>query len=178
MRRGRVADLIGRADVVIQPAGPADADTIARLHVRSWRSAYVGMLPAEFLDGPVGDELPALWRRRFSGEDSERKTVLMAVHRGSLIGFACVLPDADPAWGPLLDNLHVDPGMKGQGVGRLLFDAVRDAVAPASLLHLWVLEANAPARRFYERLGGIEVERRLVDVTTSVAALQLRYLWK
>ena len=173
-----MADLIRCADVSVEPAEPADADTIARLHVRSWRSAYRGMLPAEFLDGPVGDELPALWRRRFSSEDSERKTVLKAVHREVLIGFACVLHDADPSWGPLLDNLHVDPEMKGQGVGRLLFDAVRHAVAPASQFHLWVLEANAPARRFYERLGGVEVERRLADVANSGAALQLRYLWK
>lgn len=173
-----MADLIRCADVVVQPAEPADADTIARLHVRSWRSAYRGMLPAEFLDGPVGDELPALWRHRFSSEDSERKTVLKAVHRESLIGFACVLHDADPAWGPLLDNLHVAPELKGQGVGRLLFDAVRGTVAPAAQFHLWVLEANAPARRFYDRLGGVEVERRLVDVANSVAALQLRYLWK
>ena len=172
-----MVSVIRLADVTVQPAEPADADTIARLHVRSWRSAYVGMLPAEFLDGPVGEDLPALWRRRFSSEDTERKTVLKAVHHGSLIGFACVLHDADPSWGPLLDNLHVAPEMKGQGIGRLLFNAVRQAVAPASQFHLWVLEANAPARRFYERLGGVEVERRLVDVTTSVAALQLRYLW-
>jgi GNAT superfamily N-acetyltransferase len=173
-----VTNEIRCAEVVVQPAEPADAGTIARLHVRSWRSAYVGMLPQAFLDGPVGDELPALWRRRFSPEDDKRKIVLKAMHQGALVGFACVLPDADPSWGPLLDNLHVEPDAKRHGIGRLLFDAVRAAAAPASALHLWVLEANEPARRFYERLGGEAVETTVVEVTPSVWVTQVRYLWR
>jgi GNAT superfamily N-acetyltransferase len=167
------------ADVIVEAATAADAEAIAALHVRSWRSAYVGMLPQEFLDGPAGDQLSALWRRRFSPGDNERTIVLKARHQQSLTGFACVLPDAEPSWGALLDNLHVDPAVKRLGVGRLLFDAARAAAAPLhSAFHLWVLEANAPARRFYERLGGIEVERRLVDASKGVAAPQLRYFWR
>ena len=37
--------------VLIRPARPSDAKTIARIHVDGWRTAYAGFIPASFLDG-------------------------------------------------------------------------------------------------------------------------------
>ena len=96
-----------------------------------------------------------------------------------LVGFACVLADADPEHGPLLDNLHVKPGWRGQGIA-LLLDKSRGwsrSIAPGQPMHLWVLEGNAPARRFYRNQGGVEEERRSEErggMTISV----LRCSWR
>src|ERR1700750_6047 len=34
---------------VITPAGPADAEALARVHIESWRETYRGLLPDAFL---------------------------------------------------------------------------------------------------------------------------------
>src|SRR5213075_494245 len=41
----------GRLDTqfVIFPAGPTDADDLARVHVQSWRETYRGLLPDAYL---------------------------------------------------------------------------------------------------------------------------------
>ncbi|MEM1313394.1 MAG: GNAT family N-acetyltransferase [Pseudomonadota bacterium] len=67
---------------------------------------------------------------------------------------ATVAAEADPR--PYLDHLHVRPDARGRGLGaRLLRDAARRLAGHAGLW-LWVFEANAGARRFYERLGARE----------------------
>ena len=43
-------------DYAIVPANMEDAPAIAALHSESWRSAYRGLVPDAFLDGPVIDE--------------------------------------------------------------------------------------------------------------------------
>src|SRR5688500_9927455 len=35
--------------VLIFPAGPADAEELAKVHVRSWRETYRGLLPDAYL---------------------------------------------------------------------------------------------------------------------------------
>ena len=162
-------------------AGTADADAIANLHIESWRSAYRGLLPDSFLDGPVVEDRVTLWRDRLNTNAPDRQLVLTAVSDDTLTGFVCVLLDAEPVFGPLLDNLHVKPALKGTGIGSLLFRAAREWVdqrAPAQPMHLWVLEGNLPARRFYDRHGGKVAEHRIRQVVPGLLAPELRYEWK
>ena len=162
-------------------AGTADADAIANLHIESWRSAYRGLLPDAFLDGPVVDDRVTLWRDRLNTDAPDRQLVLTAVSDDMLTGFVCVLLDAEPVLGPLFDNLHVKPALKGTGIGSLLFRAAREWVdqrAPAQPMHLWVLEGNLPARRFYDRHGGEVAEHRIRQVVPGLLAPELRYEWK
>lgn len=168
------------SNIDILRADAADADAIARLHALSWRTTYVGMLPDFFLEGPLDENRRALWRTRFEFGSAERHTVLKAVVDGEIVGFACVLLDADPLWGSLLDNLHVHPFRKRLGIGRLLFSAARDAVAATHSLHfhLWVLAGNTSARRFYEALGGTAVEARSIEVVPLITVPEIRYVWK
>jgi hypothetical protein len=41
---------------LIRPARPADAPALAAVHVATWRDAYAGLLPDEFL-APAGDQI-------------------------------------------------------------------------------------------------------------------------
>ena len=164
----------------IVPAAVADADAIAALHIESWRSAYRGLLPDDFLDGQVVQDRVELWRRRMPAPEPHRRLVLKAMSPHALVGFACVLLDAEPAWGALLDNLHVKPALKGQGIGRRLFQEAREWVnttAPGQRFHLTVIEGNLDARRFYDRLGGAVVERKVIEVIPGTALAVLRYSW-
>jgi GNAT superfamily N-acetyltransferase len=167
--------------VVLVAAGPEDAHAIAALHVTSWRSAYKGLVPDAFLAGPVEDDRRTLWESRLSAPD-EAQLVLKALDdRDTMVGFTCVLRDADPAWGPLLDNLHVTPEFQGRGIGALLLQASRAwsaAVSPGKPMHLWVIEGNRQARHFYDREGGEVVERQILELTAAIYVPALRYVWR
>lgn len=135
-----------------------DAVAIARLHARSWRAAYRGHLPDEFLDGDLDAERAAEWAARFA----DRAGTLTVVARdtdGELAGFAHTVLDHHPQWGYFLDNLHVRPELRRHGIGRRLLAETASrlrAADPAARLYLQVIAANEPARRFYRALGAAE----------------------
>lgn len=132
-----------------------DAHSIAALHAESWRRTYRGMMPDEFLDGPVMSNRLAVWRERLN-EDRSDRWVCLALDSARLIGFVCVFGNEDPVWGSYIDNLHVAIEYHRMGVGtKLMLRAAQwlDRMYPRSGVYLWVMEANSPARRFYERLG-------------------------
>jgi GNAT superfamily N-acetyltransferase len=167
--------------VALVAACPEDAPAIAALHVDSWRTAYRGLVPDEFLAGPVVADRLELWEARMSVPDDARFVVKAVDLDNVLVGFTCVLRDADPVWGPLLDNLHVTPALKGRGIGALLLRASRAwsaAVAPGKPMHLWVLEGNTQARHFYDREGGEIVGRQIQELTAGIHVPALRYVWK
>jgi GNAT superfamily N-acetyltransferase len=107
--------------------------------------------------------------------------VTIAEDRSGAIGFVCSFGDDDPVWGALVDNLHVLPHAKGSGVGRLLLASAGQWAAgryPGAGLYLWVFEANEPARRFYDRMGGVVVERVIEpNPAGGGESLSLRYAW-
>ncbi|MEM9438301.1 MAG: GNAT family N-acetyltransferase [Pseudomonadota bacterium] len=82
------------------------------------------------------------------------RLILVAERDGDVCGFASTeLGDV-----PLLDNLHVSPLLKRQGVGAVLLSATAHALAAqgARVLSLEVLAENAPSRSFYQKMGGEE----------------------
>ncbi len=139
-------------------ATAADAEAIATLHANSWRKAYRGLLPDEYLDGPVFEDRRQVWTERLS-EPRDTQRVIVATDDGGLVGFACVYTREDPERGSFLDNIHAHPDRHSRGIGTGLFLEVVDhcrRAAPEAGLYLYVFGANAKARRFYEHLGATD----------------------
>ena len=135
-----------------------DRLAIADLHAESWRHTYRGAYRDEFLDGPVFDDRRAVWEKRLS-EPPANQFVVVAEEEGRIVGLACAYGGDDEQWGTLLDNIHVQPELHGNGIGTgLVAEVVNWCLAhhPDSGLWLWVVGQNHRARRFYERLGAID----------------------
>ena len=166
-------------DYRLRDAAAEDADAIAALHAESWRSAYTGLVPDDFLGASLDLERRQVWRDRFASPDAGRRMILLAVSDERLVGFTCVLADAEPSHGPLLDNLHVKPAWRGRGIGARLLNESRawaHRVAPGQPMHLWVIEGNTAARAFYRALGGVEADRR-INMMGGIEVPAIRYTW-
>jgi ribosomal protein S18 acetylase RimI-like enzyme len=169
---------------ILRPARPDDALPIAALHAASWQSAYRGSLSDAYLDGPVEAERQAVWAERF-GAPVPGQIVILAeaadpASQAALVGFVCAFAAHDAVLGSLIDNLHVRPDRKRQGLGRTLMRSIAAALeraAPAKPVHLSVLEANHPARHFYARLGGEAFEQcwTVVPDGSEVGVLHIRW---
>jgi GNAT superfamily N-acetyltransferase len=146
--------------VRVRPAGPSDAEAIAGVQARSWRAAYLGMLPNEVLLGFGHAQGATFWRRildRAEGDDS----VLVAELGEDVVGFVSCGPIRDriPGYSAEFYALYVLPEAQGCGIGTsLIAHAGRRLVRRRWVsAAVWVLEDNHFGRRFYERLGGISL---------------------
>lgn len=133
-----------------------DAESIARLHIASWRDVYRAVLPAAFLDRLDLDARRAVWAAQLTEPGA---MVLLAESASDLIGFCACGPtrdaDSDPGVCWEIYNFHVTPHLRGRGVGGELFSEAlqRGLAAGCRMLTLWVVAENAAARRFYARQG-------------------------
>jgi GNAT superfamily N-acetyltransferase len=149
--------------VVVSPAAPGDADRIAALHADSWRRHYRGAYADRYLDGDLLGERRQVWSARLASPVGT--ATFIAERDGRLAGFVHVVLDADPHWGSLIDNLHVDHGEHRTGIGaQLMAHAARAVLARADslALHLWVLRQNTRAQAFYQACGGSRGETGIV----------------
>jgi len=175
------------AEPRLRTATADDVQAIAGLHADSWRRHYRGAYSDAFLDGDVTGYLTEMWTTRLaSPSPSPLARTIVAEADGAVVGIVHTILGKDPAWGSLLDNLHVAYGLKRSGIGTRLMALTARAVldwSPGSGLYLWVLEQNAAAQAFYAARGGACVERAKDTAPGGDPAnlngqpMMLRYAW-
>jgi len=163
---------VSEPEITVRAAVEADAFGIARVHVETWRDAYAGILPNDYLaDGLRLPDRTAMWARLLRGQ-GERDLILVAEAPGEIVGFASAGPPRGTANGfdAELYTLYVLTDFQGFGVGRALLRGVALALGArgAKSLVTEVLRAN-PSRFFYEAMGG----RRLAEITDRFAGQNL-----
>ena len=137
--------------VTLRPVEPADAETLARLHLDVWDDAYTGLMPQGILDERRDKVEERIERWREILAEPQPQSTWVAEDRDGLIGFVTTGPARDNDVDDLLElyALYVRAAYWDAGVGYALFEAtVGDRAA-----YLWVLAANARAIGFYERQG-------------------------
>jgi ribosomal protein S18 acetylase RimI-like enzyme len=165
--------------LTLRPLRPGDADAVAALHAASWRSAYRGILSDAYLNEAVDADRASTWQARL-GEPGEGAFGTAALREGELVGFVYVKQVSDEPWRVLIDNLHVAPGERSAGIGPRLLDAAArgiDARRWGQRVHLWVYDANVRARRFFARVGGVEVEQVLKLAPDGQSLPEWRVAW-
>lgn len=146
------------AEVNIRPATPDDAESIARVHIASWREAYAGIVSEELLAGLDVERRTEQWRRILdsAGGDGTRVWVAQDDEDQHIAGFASLGPsrdeDADRSTLEIY-TIYLEPDAWGHGVARKLMRTLLEAVPADSRVTLWVLAANERAQHFYRRNG-------------------------
>jgi ribosomal protein S18 acetylase RimI-like enzyme len=165
--------------IEFRPAKPSDAESIAHLHAQSWRENYRGAFLDEYLDGDLPGERLRAWRERLDHPPSNQ-LVQLALDEAHLVGFVCAVGAHDPQWGSLVDNLHVAHDAKRNGIGSCLMrqaGAWLASLDPELAVYLLVLEVNAPARLFYERLGARNAGVSTMETHGGAVVRSCRYTW-
>jgi GNAT superfamily N-acetyltransferase len=129
---------------LIREARPDEAEALAEVQRDASVAAFAHIFPSELYPFPL-DAVRARWAEAV---ENPQLTVLVAEVDGAPAGLAGCRTE----W---LDGLYVRPEHWGRGLGRKLHDEVLDRLRAngSPRCHLWVLEDNERARRFYEGLG-------------------------
>jgi ribosomal protein S18 acetylase RimI-like enzyme len=92
-------------------------------------------------------------------------------------GFATLGPAQEPAGAGELYAINVDPDHWGTGAGRALLQASQAELARLGFAEtvLWVLPANARARRFYEAAGWAADGAERTSEVFGVTVPEVRY---
>jgi GNAT superfamily N-acetyltransferase len=142
----------------IRPAVPDDAEGIAKVHVRGWQEAYVGLLPQATLDRQSVPARLRLWQGLLQEPPSSRWTFVAIDPAAGIVGFAGGVRAKPAMFGPTfkVPVLYVLQSHLRRGLGRRLMHALGSAMAQCGPgdVALWSLAGNVPARRFYEAIGG------------------------
>ncbi len=145
--------------MVLRPAVPSDAAAVADVWLRSFDAA-----------------LPTV-RRAHTDEEVRGwiRDVLLPSHDswaaeadGAVVGVLAL----SAGW---LDQLYLDPGWCGRGIGGRFVDLAKRR--QPSGLQLWTFQVNETARRFYERHGFLALES--TDGSgNEEGEPDVRYVWR
>ena len=139
--------------VEIRPATDQDARSIAQVHLDSWRQAYTGIIPDDYLATLNIVDREKHWAQNLK---SPEQTTLIALANNRAIGFATLAPCGDedlPASEKQLTALYLDPESWGRGVAKELMYRIFEAAGPTCSVSLWVISDNERAQHFYRRHG-------------------------
>lgn len=135
----------------------SDSEGIARVHTRSWQSAYRGLLPDDWLDALRWEDRKVRWDAILTS--GNKGHVFVATNpQNEIVGFASSGPsrdeDTDQDRVHELYAIYLIPEYWGKGIGTALFRAVMEKIPRTAIrLELWVLEDNSRGRKFYESQG-------------------------
>ncbi len=126
-----------------------DAPVIARLRQQCWAATYRGVYPDDMID--AYDHAWHAARDLARIRDGNHR-VRLIVQDGQPVGYITLLHEP-----PLLMSLYILPEYQRQGIGSAAFRLVRDTFRAHghTCFTCHCLPANAPARAFYQRMGGV-----------------------
>ena len=125
-----------------------DINAIGKIYEKSWKFAYNGIIPKDYLDSISGDK----WLPHF---ENGRMNSLVLIENNEFIGTSSYCKSRSEefdGFGEIV-SIYLLPEYIGKGYGKKLFEVTLNELIKLGYknIFLWVLEANTRARRFYEK---------------------------
>lgn len=152
-----------------------DKMAISKIYEESWKSAYKGIIPQDYLDSiPEGH-----WA---TGLENPNWNTLVCIEAGKIVGTSSFCEsrfEQYDGWGEII-SIYLLPEYMGRGFGKALLEL---AIAELKKLgyydiFLWVLEQNWKARHFYENAGFSMTDDFLDDNIGGKDLREVRYIYK
>lgn len=174
--------------MMIRPAHAADARAMGQVMVTTYFAAHRDQMPDAVWTKRAAEWTPEVaadgWARtlrEIATDEWSQNCIYVAVDDGDeIVGLAMGGPadtEALPRTGAVY-ALYIATRHQGQGLGQRLVQAVAADLAQKGMIALQIgcLAANAPARGFYEAIGGRQVDERLFD-DEGVTLPEVVYEW-
>lgn len=145
---------------------------ISRIYEESWKFAYQGIVPQDYLDSiPTGRWADSL--------DREGVNSIIVVENDELIGTSSYCRSRSPEFSDFgeIISIYLLPQYIGRGYGRPLLDAAVNELTALGFrdIFLWALAENQRARKFYEKNGFVLTEHCMEHVIGGKKLLEVQY---
>ena len=165
----------------IRDAVSADAAGIARVRVDTWRQAYAGMMPEDYLSNLSYEETERRLLESYLPPRSSEQFMIVAVdEQETIIGYTIGGPNRDEnsEYQGEIYSIYILPGYQHFGTGASLLKGAVERLIERKIqsMIIWVVAQN-PARGFYEALGGKIVNFRDRQKSSFILA-EVAYGWK
>lgn len=166
--------------MIVREATLEDLPAIARVHVDTWRTTYVGIVPERVLANLSYARREETWKKTLSASAEIQQFTYVAENEArQIVGFANggLERTGDPDYKGELCGIYINASYQRQGLGRKLVRAVAQRLYLLGIdsMLVWVLAEN-PACRFYEALGGQKVYERQIN-RGGVPLQEFAYGW-
>lgn len=163
-------------NATVRLADRDQARVFAALHRDAAIAGYGHIFPTE-APPPTLDEVLAQWTHWLGPDWDAGRRAFVAEDRSSAVGVVLAGPDPIEPDAGHVARLYVTPDRWAQGIGTALYDAAVSHLQAVGFVEatLWVLEGNARARSWYERLGWRPTgERKSVYAPAGIEDLRYR----
>lgn len=166
--------------MIIRPAELADAAGIAKAHVDTWRTTYVGIVSDERLATLSYEQSEQRQRKHLLDATEAHFYYVAEDDDGRIVGFAVGGPErgGDATHKGEINGMYILASHQRRGIGRRLVAAAATHLLAHDIesMLIWVLADN-PSRRFYEVLGGRLVKETEIEIGGEML-VEVAYGWQ
>ena len=153
---------------MVRTALPEDSGIVGEVHSKAWKSAYRGIFPDEYIDADTAAKRTAEFLE--SIKDS-KCTYFLLEETDQAAGIVKTREENNSLE---IESIYILDEYRGKGIGGQFMDYIKTYKHFDSIF-LWVLEANAKARRFYEN-NGFVLTGDSRTINRGIDLEQLRYV--
>ena len=154
----------------------SNAQDVAYVHVNSWKAAYKGIVPDDYLDGlSVGKSAQRFKEIKAKGKAHHYLMYVDEKPAGVFVFSKSFDEDADKDTADI-GAIYFLPEYWGKGFGTKLIDFGIAEIKKTGYkaITLWVLEQNIRARKFYEKKGFV-FDGTKEDINIGKQLVKVRY---
>jgi len=170
---------LNASNFLIRKANSQDISGIAFVNAESWQTTYRGIIDQDFLKTITPEQ--QLPRAKRLAESTELNCIVAENKlTKEIVGFACFGQNREPKVDAdcELQAIYLLEAYQKLGLGKMLFEFGVQELKNKSKQRMTVsvVEANTPARLFYERQGAQQIENDHVDLA-GTRHITSTYIW-
>lgn len=140
----------------IKRASPEDAMAISRIYASSWKTAYRGIVPQQYLDELQDDFWESMFQKSIKNNCFRADLFYVDDTPAGCVAYGKARDEQLPDWGEIT-SIYIHPDFYRKGYGEKLLNSALKYLKESGYqdCYLWVLSENSNAQKFYEANGFI-----------------------
>lgn len=162
----------------IKRAEQKDTASISRIHARSWKAAYKGIVPQSYLDDLKEDFWVAAFDTWLNDHVLTAAIIWDGERPAGCVAYGKARDEHMHGWGEIV-SIYCLPEYFGKGFGAPLLQYALQDMRRAGFqsVYLWVLEENLRAQRFYSKHGFAKTSDCILCTISGKDLVDIRFVY-